>query len=97
VDLDIFRETFATNLFGVVATTEALLPLLLDAPIGRIVNVSSTAASLTDQSDPDSAYYRLVVPSRVRADGGLLVGVRPCSDGAGRGSTGEALAAGAVG
>jgi NAD(P)-dependent dehydrogenase (short-subunit alcohol dehydrogenase family) len=27
-----FRETFATNLFGVVATTEALLPLLLDAP-----------------------------------------------------------------
>ena len=63
MDLDIFRETFATNLFGVVATTEAFLPLLLDAPAGRIVNVSSTVASLIDQSDPDSKYYGLVVPA----------------------------------
>jgi NAD(P)-dependent dehydrogenase (short-subunit alcohol dehydrogenase family) len=63
MDLDIFRETFATNLFGVVATTEAFLPLLLAAPGGRIVNVSSTVASLADQSDPDSAYYGLVVPA----------------------------------
>ena len=63
MDLDIFRETFATNLFGVVATTEAFLPLLLDAPAGRVVNVSSTVASLTDQSDPDSPYYGLVVPA----------------------------------
>jgi NAD(P)-dependent dehydrogenase (short-subunit alcohol dehydrogenase family) len=63
MDLDIFRETFATNLFGVVATTEAFLPLLLAAPEGRIVNVSSTVASLNDQSDPDSAYYGLVVPA----------------------------------
>jgi NAD(P)-dependent dehydrogenase (short-subunit alcohol dehydrogenase family) len=63
MDLDIFRETFATNLFGVVATTEAFLPLLLDAPAGRIVNVSSTVASLTEQSDPDSAYYGLIVPA----------------------------------
>jgi NAD(P)-dependent dehydrogenase (short-subunit alcohol dehydrogenase family) len=63
MDLDIFRETFATNLFGVVATTEAFLPLLLAAPAGRIVNVSSTVASLIDQSDPDSKYYGLVVPA----------------------------------
>jgi NAD(P)-dependent dehydrogenase (short-subunit alcohol dehydrogenase family) len=63
MDLDIFRETFATNLFGVVATTEAFLPLLLDAPAGRVVNVSSTVASLTDQSDPDSPYYGLVIPA----------------------------------
>jgi NAD(P)-dependent dehydrogenase (short-subunit alcohol dehydrogenase family) len=63
MDLDIFRETFATNLFGVVATTEAFLPLLLAAPAGRIVNVSTTVASLTDQSDPSSSYYGLVVPA----------------------------------
>jgi NAD(P)-dependent dehydrogenase (short-subunit alcohol dehydrogenase family) len=63
LDLDIFRETFATNLFGVVATTEAFLPLLRHAPAGRVVNVSSTVASLTDQSDPDSPYYGLVVPA----------------------------------
>jgi NAD(P)-dependent dehydrogenase (short-subunit alcohol dehydrogenase family) len=63
MDLDIFRETFTTNVFGAVATTEAFLPLLLEAPAGRIVNVSSAVASLTDQSDPDSAYYGLVVPA----------------------------------
>ena len=63
MDLDIFRETFATNLFGVVATTEAFLPLLLAAPAGRIVNVSSSVASLAEQSDPDSAYYGLIVPA----------------------------------
>jgi NAD(P)-dependent dehydrogenase (short-subunit alcohol dehydrogenase family) len=63
MDVDIFRETFATNLFGAVATTEAFLPLLLAAPAGRIVNVSSTVASLADQSDPESPYYGLVVPA----------------------------------
>jgi NAD(P)-dependent dehydrogenase (short-subunit alcohol dehydrogenase family) len=63
IDLDVFRETFATNLFGAVATTQAFLPLLLDAPAARIVNVSSTMGSLADQSDPDSGYYGLVVPA----------------------------------
>ena len=37
--------------------------MLRDAPAGRIVNVSSSMGSLTDQSDPDSAYYALVVPA----------------------------------
>lgn len=63
MDTAIFRETFATNLFGVVATTEAFLPLLLAAPQGRIVNVSSTMGSLADQSDPASPYHGLVVPA----------------------------------
>lgn len=63
MDVAIFRETFATNLFGVVATTEAFLPLLLAAPAGRIVNVSSTMGSLADQSDPASPYHGLVVPA----------------------------------
>lgn len=63
MDVAMFRETFATNLFGVVATTAAFLPLLLSAPRGRIVNVSSTMGSLADQSDPASGYYGLVVPA----------------------------------
>jgi NAD(P)-dependent dehydrogenase (short-subunit alcohol dehydrogenase family) len=63
MDVAIFRETFATNLFGVVATTQAFLPLLLAAPSGRIVNVSSTVGSLADQSDPASPYHGLVVPA----------------------------------
>ncbi|WP_445150995.1 SDR family NAD(P)-dependent oxidoreductase [Baekduia sp. Peel2402] len=63
MDIAMFRETFATNLFGVVTTTAAFLPLLLAAPRGRIVNVSSTVGSLADQSDPTSAYHGLVVPA----------------------------------
>jgi NAD(P)-dependent dehydrogenase (short-subunit alcohol dehydrogenase family) len=63
MDVAMFRETFATNLFGVVATTAAFLPLLLAAPRGRIVNVSSTMGSLADQADPGSGYYGLVVPA----------------------------------
>jgi len=61
--VDAFRETFATNLFGAVATTEAFLPLLRESPAGRIVNVSSTMGSLADQSDPASGYYGLIVPA----------------------------------
>ena len=46
------RAVFETNVFGVIAVTQALLPLLLEAPAGRIVNVSSRIASLTVITDP---------------------------------------------
>ena len=46
------RAVFETNVFGVLAVTQALLPLLLEAPAGRIVNVSSGAGSLTRNADP---------------------------------------------
>lgn len=46
------RAVFETNVFGVVAVTQALLPLLREAPAGRIVNVSSSSGSLTLNSDP---------------------------------------------
>ncbi|MEV8586703.1 SDR family oxidoreductase [Streptomyces sp. NPDC051180] len=49
-----WRETFDTNLFGVVETTRAFLPLLRRSPAGRIVNVSSLLGSLATHSDPDS-------------------------------------------
>ncbi|HYQ43380.1 MAG TPA: SDR family NAD(P)-dependent oxidoreductase [Polyangiaceae bacterium] len=50
--LDDVRAVFETNVFGVIAVTQALLPLLLEAPAGRIVNVSSRIASLTVITDP---------------------------------------------
>ncbi|WP_158839802.1 SDR family oxidoreductase [Saccharothrix deserti] len=53
VDLDMVRAVFETNVFGVIAVTNAALPLLRRSPAPRIVNVSSHAASLTITSDPD--------------------------------------------
>jgi NAD(P)-dependent dehydrogenase (short-subunit alcohol dehydrogenase family) len=51
VSLDELRAVFETNVFGVVAVTQAMLPLLRKAPAARIVNVSSGAGSLTLNSD----------------------------------------------
>jgi NAD(P)-dependent dehydrogenase (short-subunit alcohol dehydrogenase family) len=47
------REQFATNVFGVVAVTQAFLPLLEAAPAARIVNVSSSLGSLRLSADPE--------------------------------------------
>ncbi|MDH6135543.1 NAD(P)-dependent dehydrogenase (short-subunit alcohol dehydrogenase family) [Kitasatospora sp. MAA4] len=49
-----WRETFDTNLFGVVEVTTAFLPLLGRSTAGRIVNVSSLLGSLATHSDPKS-------------------------------------------
>src|SRR5580698_5633871 len=51
VSLDEVRAVFETNVFGVIAVTQAMLPLLREAPAGRIVNVSSATGSLTRNSD----------------------------------------------
>lgn len=63
VDLAMFRETFATNLFGAVAVLQEFLPLLRKSEAGRIVNVSTTMGSLHDQVDPGSPYFSVVVPA----------------------------------
>jgi NAD(P)-dependent dehydrogenase (short-subunit alcohol dehydrogenase family) len=47
---------FETNVFGVLAVFQAMLPLLREAPAARLVNVSSGAGSLTMHSKPDSPY-----------------------------------------
>ncbi|MEO3781509.1 SDR family oxidoreductase [Micromonospora sp. B11E3] len=52
-----WRETFDTNLFGVVEVTTAFLPLIRKSAAGRIVNVSSLLASLTKHGDPTSYVY----------------------------------------
>ena len=52
VSLGEIRAVFETNVFGVMAITQAMLPLLREAPAARIVNVSSGAGSLTRNADP---------------------------------------------
>ena len=50
--LDDVRAVFETNVFGVIAVTQAMLPLLREAPFGRIVNTASSGGSLTLNSNP---------------------------------------------
>src|SRR5271167_3360792 len=52
VSLDEMRAVWETNVFGVLAVYQAMLPLLREAPQARIVNVSSGAGSLARNSDP---------------------------------------------
>ncbi len=53
VDVNMVRAVFETNVFGLIAVTNAVLPLLRRSPAPRIVNVSSAAGSLTINSIPD--------------------------------------------
>jgi NAD(P)-dependent dehydrogenase (short-subunit alcohol dehydrogenase family) len=52
LDIEILRDTYETNVFGVFAVTKAMLPLLKRSRAGRIVNMSSGAGSLTETSSP---------------------------------------------
>ncbi|HEX7301783.1 SDR family oxidoreductase [Lentzea sp.] len=55
-DLDELRRTFETNVFGVVAVTNAFLPALRGSAHPRIVNVSSGTASLTWSTNPNPQF-----------------------------------------
>lgn len=57
--LDNVRKVFETNVFGVIAVTQTMLPLLREAPAGRIVMTGSSGASLTLNSDPSNAHRRM--------------------------------------
>jgi NAD(P)-dependent dehydrogenase (short-subunit alcohol dehydrogenase family) len=46
------RTVFETNVFGIIAVTQAMLPLLRESSAARIVNVASSGGSLTLNSDP---------------------------------------------
>jgi NAD(P)-dependent dehydrogenase (short-subunit alcohol dehydrogenase family) len=61
VDLAKVREVYETNVFGPMAMTQAMLPLLRKSKHGRIVNVTSTLGSLTLASQPDSPLSQFVV------------------------------------
>ncbi|MFF3960804.1 SDR family oxidoreductase [Streptomyces griseorubiginosus] len=51
-----FRRTYETNVFGVVAVTNAFLPALRRSPRPRIVNISSGTASLTWSTNPNPQF-----------------------------------------
>jgi NAD(P)-dependent dehydrogenase (short-subunit alcohol dehydrogenase family) len=52
------KETYDTNVFGVVRVIHAMLPLLQTSKKPRIVNIASTTASLTLASDPTTMFGR---------------------------------------
>ena len=56
LSLDRLRQTYETNVFGPVAVTQAMLPLLRKSTAARVVNVSSGLGSLTQNSDPGYEY-----------------------------------------
>ncbi|MFG2376879.1 SDR family oxidoreductase [Streptomyces sp. NPDC048504] len=60
------RRTYETNVFGVIAVTNALLPHLRRSPAGRIVNISSVLGSLTHAAaleDPTGVFPPGVFPA----------------------------------
>ena len=61
--LDTWRKTFDTNVFGLIAVTQAFLPLLRKSDAGRIVNVSSILGSIALHNDPKSPIYDYKVPA----------------------------------
>ncbi len=62
VPLDEMRAVWETNVFGVVAVYQAILPLLRESSDARIVNVSSGVGSLTTSADPDFPYHSIFGP-----------------------------------
>ena len=57
-DLAVMRTVYTTNVFGVVAVTKAMLPLLRQSQAGRIVNVSSGLGSITLASDRNNEFFQ---------------------------------------
>jgi len=56
------RAIWDTNVFGVLAVYQAMLPLLRLSADARIVNVSSGVGSLNDNADPAYAYRAIYAP-----------------------------------
>ena len=58
-DIQVFRQVFETNYFGVIEVTQVFLDLLRQSPAPRIVNVTSGLGSLTLHSNPSWKYYNV--------------------------------------
>ena len=61
--LETWHKTFDTNVFAVVAVTQAFLPLLKKSAAGRIVNLSSILGSITLHGTPGSPIYDTKLPA----------------------------------
>jgi NAD(P)-dependent dehydrogenase (short-subunit alcohol dehydrogenase family) len=53
----VVREVYETNVFGVVAATNAFLPLLRRSAAGRVVNVSSELGAFAWVTDTQNEFY----------------------------------------
>ncbi|MGI4813386.1 MAG: SDR family oxidoreductase [Janthinobacterium lividum] len=62
VSLEEMRAVWDTNVFGVLAVYQAMLPLLRQSPAARIINVSSGVGSLTTNLDPGFAHRSIFGP-----------------------------------
>ena len=60
--LDEVRAVWETNVFGVLAVYQAMLPLLRESSDARIVNVSSGVGSLAGNADPANPYHAFFSP-----------------------------------
>jgi NAD(P)-dependent dehydrogenase (short-subunit alcohol dehydrogenase family) len=60
--LDEVRAIWETNVFGVLAVYQAMLPLLRESSDARIVNVSSGVGSLTANANPASPTHAMFGP-----------------------------------
>jgi len=60
--LDEVRAVWETNVFGVLAVYQAMLPLLHESSDARIVNVSSAVGSLTDNANATHPYHPMFGP-----------------------------------
>lgn len=60
--LDEIRAVWETNVFGVVAVYQAMLPLLRESADARIVNVSSGVGSMAINADPAFPYHAMYGP-----------------------------------
>ncbi|ADP79379.1 SDR family oxidoreductase [Pseudofrankia inefficax] len=70
------RETYETNVFGLVAVTRAMIPLLARSRGGRIVNLSSNLGSLginTGQPERLAAFQMLAYGSSKAAVNALTI------------------------
>ncbi len=56
-DINVFKEVFETNFFGVIEVTQAFIDLLKQSTEPRIVNVTSGLGSLALHNDPTWKYY----------------------------------------
>lgn len=62
VSIDEVRAIWDTNVFGVLAVCQAMLPLLRLSSDARIVNVSSGVGSLAANADPAFPYRNIYTP-----------------------------------
>ena len=62
VSLDEVRTVWETNVFGVLAVYQAMLPLLRESSDARVVNVSSGVGSLAANADPTFPYRQMYSP-----------------------------------